>query len=253
MQEYTIVVPSRRRAHNMPILRSLLPSAVICVDEREESDYLPVVPEDKLLLHPPMDGLPRVMNWMMDEIKTPTLIVVDDDFSGVKCMVGSHRFIMDPVEVLAIIENAAQCCEDLGLSAFGWARTANYVMLAPQDRPIWPTGAIMNARGFMGAARHRHFAVDLHGRADVDWTLRTLLEDRCVYQDTRFYFDCGRVYSGRGGSVGLIDVKQFEYASRTIRKRWGKHISFKAPGFQKARDIPALSIRVRRANKAAQK
>jgi hypothetical protein len=126
-------------------------------------------------------------------------------------------------------------------------------MLKPEYRPILPTGPIMNCRGFMGAARHHKFDVNMHGRSDADWTLRTLLEDRCAYLDTRFYFDCGRVYSGRGGSVGLITPEIFEHSSRMLRKRWGKHVSFKAPGWQKQRDTPALRIDVRRQNKSAQR
>ena len=91
------------------------------------------------------------------------------------------------------------------------------------------------------------------GRADLDWTLRTLLEDRCVYADVRFYFDCGAVFSGRGGNVGLISPKQFEEASRNIRRAWGKHISFKAPGFVKSREVVSAALRVSRSNKIAQR
>ena len=42
--DMTIVTPSRRRTHNMGTLRLLLPTARVCVDEREFDDYAAVVP-----------------------------------------------------------------------------------------------------------------------------------------------------------------------------------------------------------------
>src|SRR4051812_19929863 len=108
MIDYAIVVPSRKRPHNMPLLRSLLPTASICIDEREAADYAPHVPADKLLLHPPMEGFPSVLNWMQEAVRNPILIEVDDDFRGVRVNTGSGRFITDPDEILAILENSAQ-------------------------------------------------------------------------------------------------------------------------------------------------
>jgi hypothetical protein len=52
--DYAIVVPSRRRPHNMPTIRALLPTAMVCVDEREIADYQLFVPGERLLAHPPM-------------------------------------------------------------------------------------------------------------------------------------------------------------------------------------------------------
>lgn len=253
MQPYTIVVPSRKRVHNMPIIRSLLPSAMICVDEREVADYEEVVPASNLLVHPPMEGLFGVINWMMDNVKTPTLIEVDDDFCGVKCLVGSRRTIYDSDEILAILENAAQCCEDLGVTTFGFSRTPNYTMLHPELKPILPAGPICNAFGVMGAARRRHYDTTFLGRGDVDWTLQTLLEDRKVYQDARFYFDCGMVFGGRGGNVGLVTPEVFEQTSRGLRKKWGRHVSYKGVGWQKQRQVAAIRLAVSRTNKTAQK
>lgn len=237
----------------MPTIRALLPSAIVVVDEREADDYLQHVPKSNLLTHPSLQGLPAIMNWMMEEIKTPVLVEIDDDFTGVKCLVGTRRYIMDPEEILGIIENSIQVCEDLGLSCFCYSRTANTFLLRPDERPILPQQLVANAKGLMGAARHRQFDTNMHGRADADWTLKTLLEDRIVYCDARFYFDCGAIYQGRGGSVGMIDAAQFEKASKILRQRWGAHVSYKSMGFIKNRQTPTLGIAVSRINKRAQK
>jgi hypothetical protein len=105
----------------------------------------------------------------------------------------------------------------------------------------------------MGKARYRKYKTNMHGRADFDWTMQTLLEDRCIYADIRFYFDFGPIYSGRGGSVGLITPEVFEASSRALKARWGGCLSFKAPGYVKKREVTAMSIRVSRTNNRAQR
>jgi hypothetical protein len=251
--DYRIVVPSRRRAHNMETIRWLLPSAKICIDEREYDAYAQVLGEDCLIVHPPIDGLPGTINWMMDNIDSECLVEIDDDFCGVQVNVGSKRFITEAEEILAIIENAMRCTKDLGLTAFCWSRTQNTTIIHPDLRPIVPTQSVCNAFGVMGAARYRHYDTTLLGRADVDWTLRTLLDDRCVYADVRFYFDCGRVFAGRGGNVGLVTPEIFKASTRAILERWGDAVSFKKLPFQKNRDVAAVRIGVTRTNRTAQK
>lgn len=251
--DYQIVVPSRKRPHNMETIRWLLPTAKICIDEREVDDYAPYVEASRRLVHPPIDGLPGTINWMMDHVDAPALIEIDDDFCGVQSNVGAKRFIIDAEEILAIIENALTAASDLGLTTFCWSRTPNTTIIHPDTRPIVPTQSVCNAFGIMGAARHRHYDTAMLGRADVDWTLRTLHEDRCVYADVRFYFDCGRVFGGRGGNVGLVTPEIFKNSSRLIVDKWGKHVSFKQLPFQKARDVAAVRIAVSRTNKTAQK
>jgi hypothetical protein len=105
----------------------------------------------------------------------------------------------------------------------------------------------------MGAARRRHYNADFFGRADVDWTLQTLLKDRCVYADVRFYFDCGPVFSGRGGNVGLVTPEIFERSSRALKHKWGRAVSFKGPAFAKGSNRSVAAIAQTRTNKTANK
>jgi hypothetical protein len=238
----------------MPLLLRLLPTAVVCVDEAERDDYAAVVPAPQLITHPTMQGgLPPVLNWIMDHEKAPILITMDDDFQGVQATTGSQRFITDADEILAILENAARNCQDLGLGAFCFSRTPNTTVIRPEERPIVPTQAVASCRGVMGPARHRKYRLDMHGRADLDWTMRTLLEDRCIYADIRFYFDFGPIYTGRGGSVGLITPEVFEASSKALKQHWPGCLSFKAPGYLRTRNVTAMSIRVSRTSKLAQR
>lgn len=232
----------------------LLPSAVVCVEESERDDYAAVVPAPQLITHPMMKGgLPPILNWIMDHETVPILIIMDDDFQGVQVNTGSRRFLTDPDEIVAILENAARNCRDLGLGAFSFSRTANVTAIRPDDRPFVPTQVVANCRGMMNGGRHRKFRLDMHGRADLDWTMRTLLEDRCIYGDVRFFFDFGPIYAGRGGSVGLITPEVFEASSKALKERWPGCMSFKAPGYVRKRNVAAMSIRVSRTSKLAQR
>jgi hypothetical protein len=252
--EYSIVVPSRKRVHNMAVIRYLLPTAIICVDEREVDDYARRVPKQNLLLHPPMDGKPRIMNWLMDEPSlAETLIVIDDDFCRVLTTMGKVRSITNAQDILALLENAARNCRDLELTTFCFSRTANPAMLKSDVRPLRAVHPVTNVFGVMGAARRRKFDTAIVGRSDFDWTLETLLHDRLVYADTRFFFDCGRVFAGRGGMVGLVSPDAFKNSTQLIANKWGSSVSFKPPGFVKKKSVDSMSIRVSRTNPTAQK
>jgi len=252
--EYVIIVPSRKREHNMPTIMELLPTAYVTVDEREIENYRPYVPEDRLIPHPPMKaGLFAVYNWMMRQWDEPVMIEIDDDFRGIKCNVGSRRFITEPDEILAILENAIVACTDLGVTAFGFSRTPNTSVIHPEDRPIVPVQSICGCFGVMGNARYRPYDTKYLGRGDVDWTLRTLLEDRVVYADLRFFFDCGGAFAGRGGNVGIVTPEDFERTSRLLKEKWGKHAKFKAPAYVKSRQVAPISLDMSRTNRSAQK
>jgi len=246
--DYAIVVPSRARAHNMPTIRALFPSAIVCVDEREKEDYAKEVPADKLLLHPPMDGFAVCVNWIMDAVKAPILIFVDDDCTGVRVRTGSFRFIEDPEEILAILENAATACSELGLTTFAFSRTMNRAMIKPDEIPIRPISYLSNVFGIMGAARHRKMDPKYAGRNAIDLTLRTLLEDRVIYGECRFYFECGPVFSGRGGNVGLVSNERFVQSTRNLVETWGKCVQTKPLPFRKNFTVESMRLTVSRTN-----
>jgi glycosyltransferase involved in cell wall biosynthesis len=244
--KYQIVVPSRGRPENCRTLLSLMPDAMICVDEREAKDYRPHVPKRQLLLHPPTTGAPAARNWIFKNTTAPCLVQCDDDLVGIRSNIGSRRFITDPDEVMAIIENQVTCCADLGLTTFCWSRTANTTVIKPEIRPIVPTQQVYGCWGVMGKARHRLYDETLKSRADLDWTLRTLLEDRIVLADVRFYFDFGSSFSGTGGQSGLVSADDFKRSTEIVAKRWGTAISFKRPGWMKTGDTVAGKPDVRR-------
>ena len=246
--KYQIVVPSRGRPDNCKTLLAMMPDAYICVDDREQKDYALHVPKKQLLVHPKSSGAPAARNWIIRNTTAPCLIQSDDDLVGVRCNVGSKRFLTDPDEVMSIIENAVTCCADLKLTTFCFSRTANTTIVRPDERPFVPTQQVYGLWGVMGKARHRLYDETLKSRADLDWTMQTLLEDRIVLADVRFYFDFGSSFSGQGGQSGLVTPDDFKRSTEIVAKRWGTAISFKRPGWMKGGDTVAGKPNVRRNN-----
>ena len=224
--DYAIVIPSRRRSHNMPIVRSLLPTATICVEDSEADDYLPFVPKEKLLVHPHVEGAgPGVFNWITEHVDAPILVRCDDDLENVQSNTGSKRRIVDPEQILAIIENAMRACHDLGLTGFCWSRTPNTTVIHPEYRPIVPTQMMAGILGVMGAARSRKQDIAMSSRCDLDFSLDMFLKDRCIYADIRYFFDFGLAGEGRGGGVGLTTTEKIVSGTKLLRQRWGRYVS----------------------------
>ena len=215
------------------------------------------MPENKLLLHPPLPNMPHIHNWMVEceaLAKYPTLIRMDDDLRRVMALGSSRpRSITDPHEILTIIENSACVCEDLELGVFCWSRQGNTLLIGDLfQRPMRPVQPVFSAFGLMNGARRRKLDPALHGRADVDFTLRTLLEDRIVYADMRFYFDFGPAVAGSGGSAGMINQSDFAEVTKKLARRWGKYFDLsrktsKGRGNRKRESIGG-NIKVLRSN-----
>jgi hypothetical protein len=253
-----IVVPSRRRPHNMPRIRELLPTAMVCIDERELAAYAPFVPSDQLLLHPPMDGFAVVCNWIMDNVANEILVFVDDDFHHVSVMTGWRRSgrggrITDPADILQIIENAARAAHDVGSSTFCFSRTNNSTLFDIGMKPATVKPILSNVFGIMGPARRRKMDPRFAGRNAIDLSIRTLLEDRFGYMDSRFYFDCGMIFGGQGGNVGLITTDKWVATTRLLKETWGAHVSLKRTALDTRGKIDTMSIKVDRSNPRAQK
>jgi hypothetical protein len=245
-------VPSRKRPHNMPTVRRLLPSAIVCIDEREMADYRPYVPEELLLPHPAMHGFGPVSNWIRENVTGEILTMIDDDFLGVEVLTGWRRSgqggkLRNPEDILAVLHNAARVAKDIGSSTFSFSRNGNSTML-DRTRPIIPMPLLSGCYGIMGPARHRVVDESYPGREDVDLILTTIMVDRFGYTDNRFYFDFGKVFSGHGGNVGLVTADTFAETSRRLKMKWGKHISFTstASNAQGVRKAPVMSYRVDR-------
>jgi hypothetical protein len=159
------------------------------------------------------------------------VVEIDDDLIAVRAWSGEgsrhiwHR-LTNPEDILQIIENGVQIAEDLDISAFGWGKNMNTAYIKADHKPIVPVALVANAFGVRGKARHRRYDEEMIGRASVDWTLRTLLHDRCVMVDKRVFFDCGAIFGGTGGNAGIFTAKKYEVATKRLKDTWGAHVKF---------------------------
>jgi len=251
MESLRIVVPSRKRVNNMRRLLGLIPEALVCVAREELSAYAQAVPKRQLLGHDVSGGLPAIRDWINETIQEDCLVMIDDDLQCVRALTKprGNRRITDPVVLGQIIENSARVAADLDIGVFCWTRTMNRLLLDPLVIPFKPVQPMSSSFGLRGPARQRRFDSGLLARADVDFTMRTLRDDRLLLCDCRFYFDHGRIFSGSGGQVGLVDSASFDAATKELERRWGKFLSLKPPNYSKTgRYVAACGIRVIRCN-----
>jgi len=158
------------------------------------------------------------------------------------------RSFRDPDAIREVIENSLRVSEDLGIGVFCWARSENSIMLDVRALPMRFVAPMAASFGIRGPARSRRYDAELSTREDVDFTLQSLLADRIVYADMRFYFQHGRSFSGTGGNAGQLTVEQFDAATARLKEKWGDFLSTEGSGFSKNRTVASMSIRVRRRN-----
>jgi hypothetical protein len=220
-----VVVPSRRRTRNMPTIRALLPGATIYVHRGEASDYRAVCDPRLVVEHSIDSGLVEIRNSILERFDEDCIVMIDDDLRGIVPLVGeTKRRLVDPGLIAQVIQNSHQCAQDLDLGVFCWSRTRNDVHGKFSALPIRLVCPVASTFGLRGRARRRPFDARFPGRADFDFTLRSLLEDRIVLADMRWYFDHGRIFSGVGGNAGRITDAQAARAEEALRTTWGRWI-----------------------------
>jgi hypothetical protein len=247
---YRILIPSRKRTHLMSEVLRLLPTATIAVHESEFAAYQQVVPADQLVTHQKTTVV-DIRNWLLDTFPEPYQIQIDDDLQYVETQIGiKKKRITDPEQIAWILENQIVCMNDLNIGVGCYSRNQNDAMIKPTAYPFRFVAPLSCTMIIGGPARHRRFEPACWGRADADFTLRTLQDDRVLLCDMRFVFYHGPVFSGKGGNVGILNQAQFDRATAALEKRWGKYIQTRKKGRfgKKDKGRPAMSIAVKRSS-----
>lgn len=222
--EYQIVVPSLGRAVNMPKLLSLLPNAIITVNESGIEPYEKYVPKAQLLPHPDMK-LIETRNWIFDNVKSDCIIQFNDDIDKLVRVGVRSKTFRNPRIIDGVIRNTYQCAKDLGIGVFCWSLTPNNSMLHTTVRPFRASAPCSaHAFGMMGKARDRRFDPAFRGCGDYNFTLETLRDDRLLLCDVRWHFSCGKMSSGKGGETGALSTNERMDAQKLLRDKWGKYI-----------------------------
>lgn len=221
-----IVIPSRKRPDNIKHLLPMLPTAFILVDAAEESAYAPIVPKAQLLLHPGLDRISKIRNFALKARNEECVVMIDDDLNCVRALVGrAQRKIVEPDAILAILHSAYNCTRDLGVSLFCFCRDARWAVMKylPHD-PLSLNGPAAGAFGVVG--RKVKFDETLVTREDIDLAMQSLMRDRIILHDRRFYFDFGRTWCGAGGNQGRRTKANESADLKAMKERWGAYVAF---------------------------
>lgn len=197
------------------------------VDEREISDYAPVIDAftDKgatLLPHPPLESLAEILNWIRDAFEDESIIIAEDDILKCVSFVGNNvRVYREPREVMQIVENCAECARGVGARLFGFTDSANPKHFKPQD-PFAFAANLYTLYGFVGKeVRH-----DPKRRLfrDLDTALTELRDNRIVFCDTRFHFDSVAPLRATGGNAVNRARDDLGEANRFMARKWGHYV-----------------------------
>lgn len=208
----------------MPRLLRLLPFATVVIDKAEKPQYERFVPKSNLWIRKagPNCDCNQASNFILENAPEECCVIVDDGLRFIQSLVGYERKIADPNDIYAIIENSYLACVDLDLSTFVWNHR-NETSQEIEFQPIAPTGVAASAYGVMPSARDRRFDESLGSLGSLDFSLKTLMDDRLIYQDARFHFNCaGGSFASKTQGGAKADAKTAESA---LRERWGKYIA----------------------------
>jgi hypothetical protein len=223
-----VVIPSRRRIEILQ--RSSIhffPYATITVAEEEMDDYTQAFPEAEIVPHPDdVVGVSPTKQWILDNFDDEAICIVDDDIYKVIGLIGIRPIeYHDPLDVLQIIQNAANVAFGTGAPIFGftqvWADPRKFRAFDPFSFTSW-TGSII---GFVG--RDLRYDPKLHLRGDVDICLQALKTHRITFQDQRFSFMMRDRIGTPGGGAVTRSSERDQFEIDYLHKKWGKHLEYR--------------------------
>lgn len=220
-----VVIPSKGRASVIGE-RTLrwFPTAIVTVEDSEMTDYAGL--GVRLLPHPPLRGLPAILNWILGcpDLEGDQLAIVDDDIIGFDAIwEAKPRPIMDPADIMAIVENTAEMASGFGAPLWGFSVNrrpdSNYTY-----KPFCLNGRVGTFRGF--SDRSLRYDEQTRRHDDADLTLQVLTRERVVFRDDRFNVRAAPIYRTAGGSQADYGRDEAKAEEEYLRRKWGKHISF---------------------------
>jgi len=239
---FIVVIPSRGRIQLAVKSEQLFGSCnpVVCVSESEKDDYSRAC--KNVITHPDeVSGIGRIRAWILENFTQEVVVMADDDVSHVWCNMYRTGFaINNPNVVFEILANAANVTADLGLHVFGFSQALD-VRKYNATKPINLTGWVGGLVGFVGRRDYKYSTNCL--RADIDYCLQSLQEDRIIYQDNRYAFVHQRFGLSGGNSANRSMARDNEELKYLLLK-WGRYLDAKVT------DAGTLRLMVRVVRKA---
>lgn len=211
-----VVILSRGRSDTITTHRLLPDFVEVLVPESEKALYEARIKNPILTTPDDVKGLGKLRNWCIRNFKENTVIMIDDDITVAYCLTGPlSRRVDDPEELMQVIINCAVMAQDMGVRVFGFAQTD-----IRKYRPTDPfsfnrlVGCIVGVNGKDMLFRDDKFKVD------YDFCLKSLMEDRILFQDARYYFGQARE-NNRGGNAEFRDEEEYNKSLESLIKKWG--------------------------------
>ena len=218
MKKYDIrvLILSRSRSDKITTVKLLPDYIEVLVPESQKSEYEEKIKNPVITTPDNIIGMGMLRNWILDNIKEETVIMLDDDIMRVYCNSEEKaRAITDPEELLQILINDAVIAKDMGVHVFGFTQTdiRKYNGTEPFKLNSW-VSAVWGIIGRKYRFRDDKFKVD------IDYCLQSLLVDRILFQDTRYYFFQHRD-DNTGGNSLFRTQEEFEKSTQTLIDKWG--------------------------------
>ena len=229
MMEVTVVIPSKGRDQIIAGKSlSLVPNAIVTVDEAEMENYARIVPEKQLLPHPSLRSLGAIRNWIMDNVPGEALVMMDDDIEEVWSYIGLRiKRYRRPEDIMQILENAAEIAAGIGVQTFGFNQAAKIYTFKPHD-PFEFDNWVGSVLGIVSRGIRWDELLSLH--PDIDYCLQNLLQKRIIFRDNRYHFYGAKRLKALGGNSLARSAQREEKEIELIKKRWGKYVENKQAG-----------------------
>jgi glycosyltransferase involved in cell wall biosynthesis len=215
LYDIRILILSRGRCGRVTT-NNLLPDYIeMLVPESERDAYATEYQNPILTIPDEEEGLGRVRNWVLDNFVEKTVIMIDDDIERVYYNAGERAERVDDKEkVLQIIINTAVMANDLGVRCFGFKQVD--LRKFKGCEPFILLGWVGGVTGVIG--RDYRFRDDKY-KVDIDFCLQTLLKERVIWMDARYYFFQHRD-NNTGGNSTWRTKKGFDESLESLKAKW---------------------------------
>ena len=214
--DLSVVIISRGRSKSITT-HIVAPFAHLIVPESQISQYqytgVPITP-----IPDNIEGLGAVRNWVLENVTSECVIMMDDDITKLWCNVGLAGYtITNPQDVYTVLEVAAQCAKDIGVATFGFNQTWD-VRAYDASKPFSLNDMLGGVIGVIG--RKRRFLSCNKFRVDVDYTLEGLKHERRIWRDNRYSFVQTR-NTNIGGNAEFRTRRGVEREQELLKNKWG--------------------------------
>lgn len=222
LYDIKILILSRGRSGKVTTVHLVPDYIEVLVPESEKEQYESTLTNKVLTIPDSFKGLGQVRNWVLDNFKEETIIMMDDDLTTLYCMTEEKaRNIKDKEEVIQILINSAVMAKDMGVHCFGYSQTdiRKFNGTEPFRLSTW-VGGVIGVIGRKYRFRNDYFKVD------IDFCLKNLLVDRIIFMDNRYYFIQNRD-NNTGGNSAFRTMEAYQKSCETLKRKWGKYIKIK--------------------------